>query len=239
MTDTVVERLQKSVKQGDVAAQSKELLDVIEGGGVAILPLDVAYAIVGNSEESIRRIFTAKNRSYEKPSGMFSNFDLLEEIQIMEDWTKDIVRAVIFDNDLPMSTVAPFHADHAMYKNVAPFVLQNSTKLGTIDMLLNAGVFHNEMTKQSLERGMPVFGSSANTSLQGSKYRLEDIEEPVLTAGDMLVDGGQSKYHNAEGLSSTIIDFTTFKTVRIGVCYDKLCDIFLKFDIDLKKNGMA
>ena len=157
MTDTVVERPQKSVQQGDVAAQSKELLDVIEGGGVAILPLDVAYAIVGNSEDSIRRIFTAKNRSYEKPSGMFSNFDLLEEIQIMEDWKKDIVRAVIFDNDLPMSTVAPFHADHAMYKNVAPFVLQNSTKLGTIDMLLNAGVFHNEMTRQSLERGMPVF----------------------------------------------------------------------------------
>ena len=38
---------------------------------------------------------------------------------------------------------------------------------------------------------------------------------------------------------SSIIDFTTFKTVRIGVCYDKLCEIFLKFDIDLKKNGMA
>jgi tRNA A37 threonylcarbamoyladenosine synthetase subunit TsaC/SUA5/YrdC len=239
MTDTVVKRPQKIVKQGDVVAQSTELLDVIEGGGVAVLPLDVAYAIVGNSEESIRRIFTAKNRSYEKPSGMFSNFDLLEEIQIMEDWKKDIVRAVIFDNDLPFSTVAPFRTDHPMFKNVAPFVLQNSSKLGTLDMLLNAGVFHNEMTRQSLGRGMPVFGSSANTSLQGSKYRLEDIEEPVRAAGDMLVDGGLSKYHNDEGLSSSIIDFTTFKTVRIGVCYDKLCDIFLKFDIDLKKNGMA
>lgn len=239
MTDTVTERTQKVVKQGDVVAQSKELLDVIEGGGVAILPLDVAYAIVGNSEDSIRRIFTAKNRSYEKPSGMFSNFDLLEEIQIMEDWKKDIVRAVIFDNDLPMSTVAPFRADHPMFKNVAPFVLKNTTKVGTLDMLLNAGVFHNEMTKQSFERGMPVVGSSANTSLQGSKYRLEDIEEPVRAAGDMLVDGGLAKYHNADGLSSTIIDFTTFKTVRIGVCYDQLCEIFLKFDIDLKKNGMA
>ncbi|MCH8184078.1 MAG: hypothetical protein IID55_12925 [Proteobacteria bacterium] len=106
-------------------------------------------------------------------------------------------------------------------------------------MLLNAGVFHNEMTRQSLERGMPVFGSSANTSLQGSKYRLEDIEEPVRAAGDMLVDGGLAKYHNADGLSSSIIDFTTFKTVRIGVCYDRLCEIFLEFDIDLKKNGMA
>jgi len=239
MSDTVVERPQKIVKQGDVVAQSKELLDVIEGGGVAILPLDVAYAIVGNSEDSIRRIFTSKNRSYEKPSGMFSNFDLLEEIQIMENWKKDIVRAVIFDNDLPMSTVAPFRAGHPMFKNVAPFVLKNTTKAGTLDMLLNAGVFHNEMTRQSLERGMPVVGSSANTSLQGSKYRLEDIEEPVRAAGDMLVDGGLSKYHNADGLSSTIIDFTTFKTVRVGVCYDKLCEIFLKFDIDLKKNGMA
>ncbi len=239
MTDTVVKRPQKIVKQGDVVAQSKELLDVIEGGGVAILPLDVAYAIVGNSEDSIRRIFTAKNRSFEKPSGMFSNYDLLDEIQIMENWKKKIVRAVIFDNDLPMSTVAPFHADHPMFKNVAPFTLQNSTKLGTIDMLLNAGAFHNEMTKQSRERVMPVFGSSANTSLQGSKYRLEDIEEPVRAAGDMLVDGGQSKYHNAEGHSSTIIDFTTFKTVRIGVCYDRICEIFLKFDVNLKRKGRA
>jgi tRNA A37 threonylcarbamoyladenosine synthetase subunit TsaC/SUA5/YrdC len=239
MTDTVVERPQKIVKQGDVVAQSKELLDVIAGGGVAILPLDVAYAIVGNSEDSIRRIFTAKNRSFEKPSGMFSNYDLLDEIQIMETWKKKIVRAVIFDNDLPMSTVAPFHADHPMFKNVAPFTLQNSTKLGTIDMLLNAGAFHNEMTKQSRERVMPVFGSSANTSLQGSKYRLEDIEEPVRAAGDMLVDGGQSKYHNAEGHSSTIIDFTTFKTVRIGVCYDRICEIFLKFDVNLRRKGRA
>ncbi len=239
MNEATVGRKQKIVKQGDVVAQSRELLDVIASGGVAILPLDVAYAIVGNSEDSIRRIFTAKNRSYEKPSGMFSNFDLLEEIQIMEEWKKDIVRAVIFDNDLPMSTVAPFRADHPMFKKVAPFVLQNTSKAGTLDMLLNAGVFHNEMTKQSFERGMPVVGSSANTSLQGSKYRLEDIEEPVRAAGDMLVDGGLSKYHNADGFSSSIIDFTTFKTVRIGVCYDKLCEIFLEFKIDLRANGMA
>ena len=95
------------------------------------------------------------------------------------------------------------------------------------------------MTKQSLGRMMPVLGSSANTSLTGSKYRLEDIDQPVLDAGDILVDGGLSKYHNDEGKSSTIIDFESFKTIRIGVCYDKLCEIFLKFKIDLLANGMA
>ncbi|MCX8230610.1 MAG: hypothetical protein OTJ45_02165, partial [Alphaproteobacteria bacterium] len=152
---------QTRLKQDDVVAQSKQVVDVIAEGGVAVIPLDVAYAIVGNSEASIKAIFSAKDRSFEKPSGMFSNYDLLKEIQIIEPWKHDIIKAVIFDNDLPFSTVAPFRADHPMFKNVAPFVLKNSTKIGTLDMLLNAGVFHNEMTRQSLERGMPILGSSA------------------------------------------------------------------------------
>ncbi len=240
MTDAASRTEQEIVKQGDVVRQSGQLLDVIAGGGVAILPLDVAYAIVGNSEAAIRRIFTAKERSYEKPSGMFSNWDLFNEIQIVGARERDIVRAIIFDHDLPMSTVAPFRADHPIFRNVAPFVLENSTKAMTLDMLLNAGVFHNEMTKQTHERMMPVLGSSANTSLTGSKYRLEDIEPPVLAAGDMLIDGGLSKYHNPEGRSSTIIDLRTFKTVRVGVCYERLCEIFKKdFDIDLLQLGMA
>ena len=91
------------------------------------------------------------------------------------------------------------------------------------------------MTKQSMEMGMPVLGSSANISLSGSKYNLNDVESQVLAAGDILIDGGTSKYENKEGLSSTIIDFTDFKTVRIGVCYDQLCEIFKKFDVELKK----
>lgn len=219
----------------DITQQSHQVLDVIEGGGVAVIPLDVAYAIIGNSRQSIEKIFLCKQRSYEKPSGMFSNYDLLKEIQIIEPWKHNIIKAVINDNDLPMSTVAPFHSDHPMFKNVDSWVLSNSTKSGTIDMLLNAGVLHNEVTRLSLEREMPVLGSSANTSLTGSKYTLEDIDEPVLEAADILIDGGKSKYANDEGRSSTIIDFENFNTIRVGVCYDSLCEIFLKFDIDLQE----
>ncbi len=62
MSETTEKREQVHLKQDDVVAQSSQLLDVLEGGGVAIIPLDVAYAIVGNSEDSIRRIFTSKNR---------------------------------------------------------------------------------------------------------------------------------------------------------------------------------
>ena len=213
---------------------------MIAGGGVALIPLDVAYGIVGNSEESIRRIFSAKQRSYEKPSGMFSNWDLFNEIQIVGAREREIVRAIIFDYDLPFSTVAPFRADHPIFKDVAPFVLENTTKAGSLDMLLNAGDFHDAMTRQGFERMMPILGSSANISLAGSKYRLEEIEEQVRVVADIAVDGGLSKHHHPDGLSSTIIDFRTFKTVRIGHCYDQLCDIFHKdFGIDLRQIGMA
>ena len=220
----------------DVVEQSRQVLEVIKLDGVAIIPLDVAYAIVGNSKKSIETIFKCKNRSFEKPSGMFSNYELLKEIQTIDSWKHDIIKAVIFDNDLPMSTVAPFKRDHPMFKNVDGWVLKNSTKIGTLDMLLNAGEFHNEMTKQSMELEMPVLGSSANTSLTGSKYNLDDIDLPVVEAADILIDGGTSKYENEKGRSSTIIEFDTFETVRIGVCYDEIRKIFSKFGVDLRED---
>ena len=220
--------------------KAKEVVDVIAGGGVAIIPLDVAYGIFGNAEAAIKKIFTAKNRSYEKPSGCFSNWEIFNEIQITDQRQKDVVKAIIIDNDLPFSTVAPFRDDHPFFRNVAPFVLQNSTKAGTIDMLLNAGPFHDAMTTLAWSRQMPILGSSANTSLTGSKYRLEDIDEPVRAAADIQVDGGLSKYHNPEGLSSTIVDLRTFKTWRRGVCYDRIAAILKKdFGIDLYELGMA
>ena len=212
----------KRLVADDVTEQSRQVLEVIKQEGVAIIPLDVAYAIVGNSKKSIETIFKCKNRSFKKPSGMFSNYELLKDIQVIASWKHDIIKAVIFDNDLPMSTVAPFKPDHPMFRNVDSWVLKNSTKIGTLDMLLNAGEFHNEMTKQSMELEMPVLGSSANTSLTGSKYNLDDIDPPVFAAADILIDGGTSKYKNEKGRSSTIIDFGNFETIRIGVCYDKI-----------------
>jgi tRNA A37 threonylcarbamoyladenosine synthetase subunit TsaC/SUA5/YrdC len=46
--------------QRDVDRVFKVLLD----GGVAIIHLDVAYAVLGRTEESVRRIYSAKGRSF-------------------------------------------------------------------------------------------------------------------------------------------------------------------------------
>lgn len=236
MNEVTVERLTSDPVPNDaLRADVARMMDVLAAGGVALVPLDVAYGIVAMREAGIRRIFTAKQRSYEKPSGMFSNAALSREIHIMDPARHDMVAELIAEERLPFSVVAPFRADHPIFRSVDPFVLQSSSKVGTIDMLLNAGQFHDEIARQVMERGTPVFGSSANTSLTGSKYRLADIDAPVRAAADISFDYGLSKYANPEGRSSTIVDFRDFTVVRKGVCFEQLARAFMtRFKVEIR-----
>lgn len=214
------------VPAGQLEHDVERLLEVLDGGGVGIVPLDVAYAVNATTERGIRRIFDAKRRSYEKPSGLFANAAMSREIHVMDDARHDLVETIIREEGLPFSVVAPFRADHPFFAKVEPFVLASSTKAGTLDMLLNAGQFHDEIARQAFARGTPVFGSSANTSLKGSKYRFEDIEDEVRDACDIGFDYGTSRYANAEGRSSTIIDFRDFSVIRVGVVFERVAEAF-------------
>jgi len=218
-----------------LAADVDRIFETLGAGGVAVVGLDVAYAIIAQREAGIRKIFAAKNRSYEKPSGMFGDYILSSEIHIMDADRHAMARSIIETDKLPFSIVAPFRADHPVFASVDPFVLGTSSKGGTLDMLLNAGQLHNAIAKRVRETGRPVFGSSANTSLAGSKYRLADVEAPVRDAASLHLDYGVSKYANPLGRSSTIIDFGDFSVIRIGVCYDRLEAIFAdRFGVKLQ-----
>jgi len=203
-------------------------------GQVAIFKADVGYAIVGHTEPAIRRIYEAKARSFSKPCGMFGSYDMFLEVIDIDARARDYVRAVIFDHGLPISIVAPFRPDHPLFRGVAPFVLANASKAGTMDVLMNAGPTHDEIARQALARSQPVFGSSANRSLAGSKFHFADIEPEVIAATDLVLDRGASKYSNARGLGSSIIDLRTFSPVRIGICFDELRQVAARgFGIDI------
>ncbi len=216
------------VPAGQLRADVSLLLDTIAAGKAAIAPLDVAYAINACTEAGIRRIYAAKKRSYEKPGGLFANVEVSRAIHVMEGWKHDLAETIAREEKIPFSIVAPFDADHGFFAEVDPFVMQSSTRAGTLDMLLNAGQFHDEIARQSWGRGMPVFGSSANTSLKGSRYRYEDIEAPVRKAASVHFDYGVSRYANPDGHSSTIIDFRDFTVIRVGVVYDRVAAAFRK-----------
>jgi tRNA A37 threonylcarbamoyladenosine synthetase subunit TsaC/SUA5/YrdC len=211
------------------------LFDALAAGGIGIVPLDVAYAVVATMPNGIRRIFEVKRRSYDKPSGMFGNWRMSRDIHLMDERKHAMVREIVEQERIPFSVVAPFRSEHPLFANVDPFVLKNSSKGGTLDMLLNAGQFHDAIAEGSVARGTAVFGSSANLSLTGSKYRYEDIDQPIREAAAVHFDYGQSKYAHKDGLSSTIIDFADFSVVRIGHCFERLAGAFAtRFGVTLK-----
>ena len=220
---------------GQVQKDVEAVFNVIVGGGIAIVPLDVAYAIIGYKGEAIKRIFAVKKRSFNKPSGMFACMDHSLALHRLGEWEREIQHALIDEYDLPFSVVAPFDPFHPALSNVDPYVVDTSSKAGTLDMLLNAGRFHDALSQLCSDRAKPAFGSSANISLTGSKFQVADIEPELIEVADIVIDHGKSKYANAKGVSSTIIDFYDFTVIRYGCCYDRLKKIFGdRFAIELQ-----
>jgi len=60
-------------------------------------------------------------------------------------------------------------------------------------MLLNAGPLHRAITALSYESGTLLFGSSANLTLHGTKFRVEDIEPEIMDIADVVIDHGLMK----------------------------------------------
>ena len=104
-----------------------------------------------------------------------------------------------------------------------PEALAGSTSEGTVVMLLNAGPFHAEITRLSRERVHPLFGSSANLSLSGTKFRVEDIEPELIAIADIVIDHGLRLYHLYRA-SSTLLDLETLEVVRYGACFELIAD---------------
>lgn len=208
----------KSTDEQDADA----IFDAVEGGGIGIFRTDVGYAIVGQEKQAIARMYQAKGRSFSKPCGMFGSLDLFDTLIDIGDEARAFVRTVILDFDLPLSIVAPFRPDHPLIRRVDPWVLERSSKNGTMDVLMNAGPIHAAIARRALRSQKLVFGSSANRSLSGSKFTFSAIEPEVIEAATTALDRGPTKYSNPDGLGSTIIDLTVFQPVRIGVVFDRI-----------------
>lgn len=218
-----------------IKEDAARIFDVVRKGGVAIFPVSVGYAIVGHEDEAIRRIYAAKERSFEKPCGNFGDWQLFNELLRVSDLAREVVRTITQDHDLPFSVVAPFRAEHPLAAGLPPFTLKNATKAGTMDVLLNAGPLHDEIARLARENAYGVSGSSANVSLSGSKFVLHEVQAQVRKIADIEIDYGLVPYHNDKGLGSTIVDLRNFETVRVGCVYDQIARIINDtFDIDLK-----
>ncbi len=217
----------------DFDGDAQRAMDVVLSGGIAIIPTTVGYVIVAATTEAINQTIAAKQRGPSKLNAMIGCASMHAAVHVLEDQNRRIVRTITQDYDLPMGTVAPADLDHPMLRNVDPAVLERTTLDGTVAMLLNAGPLMDKMAQLSFEACTPVIGSSANLSLKGTKFCVEDIEQEVIDAADLVIDYGLMRWANYKK-SSTMINVQDFSVVRYGSCFDLISDILQRhFDITL------
>jgi tRNA A37 threonylcarbamoyladenosine synthetase subunit TsaC/SUA5/YrdC len=211
----------------DIRGDARRAFDALKKGGIAIFPVDVGYTIAGGSEASLRRIFQTKQRQPSKLNAMVGDMEIHRSLQVLDQRARDMVQAIAEDYDLPIGAIAPYREDHPLMRRLDPASRTGSTKGGTVAMLINAGPFHAEICRLSREEVFPIFGSSANLTNTGTKFRVSDIPPELLSLADVVIDYGLRKYHRYKR-SATLINFETMDVVRIGSCYELIADILAR-----------
>ena len=217
----------------DVAGDARRAFDALKGGGIAIVPNTIGYSILGGSGAALRKIFETKKRAASKLNAMVANAEIHREVHVCSPRGRDIVRAITEDYDLPLGCIAPCRVDHPLLRKLDTETLEGSTKGGTVVMLLNAGPLHAALTRLSHVEVHPLFGSSANMTLSGTKFRVEDIEPEITAIADVVIDHGLQRFHRYAA-SSTLLDVETLSVVRFGSCYEDIAYILKRhFGVEL------
>jgi len=208
----------------DIPGDSRRAFDVLKGGGIAIVPNSIGYSILGGSGASLKRIFEAKQRGASKRNAMVGNHDMHMALHVCSTRGREIVDAITRDYDLPMGCIAPVRLGHPILRKLDSEAIDASTKDATLVMLLNAGPFHAELTRLSYAEQHPLFGSSANLTMTGTKFQVEDIEAPIKAISDVVIDHGLQRFH-PYGASSTLINVETLEILRHGSCFEDIAYI--------------
>ncbi len=217
----------------DFESDARRTMEVVLAGGIAIIPTTVGYVILAATTESINRIIETKQRAPAKLNAMIGCADLHDALHDLGDLPRRAVAMITGGYDLPVGAVAPARLDHPMLAGLDAEVLARTTMDGTVAILLNAGELLDRIARISFAEAAPVIGSSANLTLHGTKFRVEDIEPEIVDVADIVIDYGLMRW-NAYRKSSTMINFGDFSVVRHGSCFDLISDVLHRhFDIAL------
>jgi tRNA A37 threonylcarbamoyladenosine synthetase subunit TsaC/SUA5/YrdC len=217
----------------NIKDDAKEAFNVLKNGGTCILPMDVGYAFLGESFDSVMHIFNTKKRADTKYNAVIGNMNHHKALHVVSTRGAEIVEAIVDDYDLPLGIIAPCNPKHPLFDSISQELYDRSTVDDTLAMLINAGRFHAEITRLVFEADKLVFGSSANVSTTGTRFRVEDIQAEIKNAANLVVDYGPVKYTH-HGMSSTLLNVETLEVVRYGCCYENIADILKRhFQIDM------
>ncbi|MBX3643833.1 MAG: Sua5/YciO/YrdC/YwlC family protein [Rubrivivax sp.] len=217
----------------DIEGDARRVIDIVKTGGIALLPNDTGYALCGTSMDPLKKIYDTKKRGSHKRNAMAADLETQRELHTLSARAQQMVEAIVVDHDLPLGVIGSFRPDHPLLLKLGDDTVRKSTAVGTIATLLNAGPLHAAVCKLSREEVVPLFGSSANLTGTGTKFRVEDIQPELREIVDITIDYGLRRYHFYRR-AGTLINFDTLEVVRIGACYELIAGVLKRwFNVDL------
>ena len=217
----------------DIAGDARRTLDIIKAGGIAIVPNDTGYACCGSSMDPLQKIYDTKQRGSHKRNAMGADLETQRDLQRLSPRAQQMVEALVADHDLPVGVIGSFRPDHPLLQKLGGEAVRASSAVGTIGILLNAGQFHNELSRLSREEVVPLFGSSANLTGTGPRFSVDDIPPEIRAIADITIDYGLRRYHTYRR-AGTLINFDTLQVVRIGACYELISGVLKRwFGVEL------
>lgn len=117
--------------------------------------------------------------------------------------------------------VAPFDADnlHPQLAALDKTTLDQVTKGNTVCVVISEGPFCRELVRLCEGQGVLVFGTSANATGQGQRFRVEDVGDEVLAHADLVVNYGLQKWHTY-GSGAVNFDAENMRVLRKGVAWE-------------------
>lgn len=216
----------------NVLRDAKEAFDTLKRGGVAIVPIDVGYALLTSTQAGIQRIFSAKGRREDHNIGIIGTYKQHREIHVLSEAKFEMTRVLTEDMPMTIGIIAKYDTRKIHHRLAAldGATLSQVTKGDTVSIAVPEGPFLRELGRLCDEdpEGMLTFGTSANRTGRGQKFRIEDIEPSVVDEVDLVVDYGLQIWQSYKR-GGVNFDAENMKVLRKGAGYEVFRDRMLRW----------
>ncbi len=179
-----------------------ECAEHIRNNKILILPTDTVYGICANafSKEAVKKIFDIKNRPGNKPLSI-----LIANIRQLSLLTNEIPKdaLMLIERFWPGPLTIIFRKTGKVFNDLT----------GSCETV-GVRITSNPITKQIIEKSMPIVASSANLSGEKSPSSFTEINTELIQKVDYAIDAGKTLLKK----ESTIITVyeKPFRVIREG-----------------------
>jgi hypothetical protein len=128
----------------------------------------------------------------------------------------------VVDAGLPVGVLVKPNWESAIARSIPEECVDFLVQGGKIAMFLNMGGMSEHVIKAADDRGLRIFGSSANISGTGNSFVLDEVPAAILDSTDLICDAGKCKYAGPERMATTIVELETGKLARAGIRYAEI-----------------